>query len=266
MSYILDALRRADSERERGQVPGIHALSMPPAQDEATAAPRAARWVWALAATGTLLAGVLAWVVASPETPMRQPPQAHSPATPAPIRPLVADPAAVRAVPPTVFTPEYASTRPASTTAAASATPGTTLARGAGALATPAAPAAPPTPATPVALGASPITRAAAAPAQTPRTAAAGPAAAPGPGPSVSVGPEPRIQALHELPEEVRRAIPALVVNGSVYSKNPADRFLIVNGQIVHESEPVAPDVVLEKIGQRAAVLNTHGHRFEISY
>lgn len=281
MSYILDALRRADSERERGRIPGIHALPMPPALDEATAAPRAARWVWALGATGTLLAGVLAWVLASPETPTRQPPQALSPATPAPIRPLLADPAAVPAVPPTVLARDDASARPASTTAAATATPGTTLTRDTGASATLATPGAPPTSAasgapptsatsatsaTPVAVGASPITREAAAPAQTARTAAAGPAAAPGPGPSLAVGPEPRIQALHELPEEVRRAIPPLVVNGSVYSKNPADRFLIVNGQIVRESEPVAPDVMLEKIGPRAAVLNSHGHRFEISY
>ena len=264
MSYILDALRRADSERERGQVPGIHALSMPPALDEAPAAPRTARWVWALAATGTLLAGVLAWllawVVASPEAPMRARPQALSPATPAPIHPLLADPAAVPAVPPTVLARDDASARPASTTAAATARPGTTFPRGAGASAAPA------TPATPVAVGVSPVTGEAAAPAQTPRTATAGPAAAPGPGPSAVIGTEPRIHALHELPEEVRRAIPPLVVNGSVYSKNPEDRFLIVNGQIVHESEPVAPDVRLEKIGQRAAVLNTHGYRFEISY
>ena len=76
----------------------------------------------------------------------------------------------------------------------------------------------------------------------------------------------PRILALHELPSDVRRAIPPLVVNGSVYSKNPADRFLIVNGLIVHESDSVAPDVVLESIGPRAAVLSTLGHRFEISY
>ena len=262
MSYILDALRRADSERERGQVPGIHALSMPLALDEAPAAPRAARWVWALAAAGTLLAGILAWVLASREAPMRAPAQALSPATPAPVRPGAADPAAVPAVLPKVFAPEDASARPASTAVAPAAT-GTTLPRGAGAPATSATPAAA---AIPVAVGASHQAREAAPPAQMPRTAAAGRAAAPGPGASAAIGTEPRIHALHELPEEVRRAIPPLVVNGSVYSKNPEDRFLIVNGQIVHESEPVAPDVVLEKIGQRAAVLNTHGHRFEISY
>lgn len=262
MSYILDALRRADLERERGQVPGIHALSIPLALDEAPAAPRVARWVWTLAATGTLLAGVLAWLWASPEAPTRAPAQALSPATPAPVRPGNADPAAVPAVLPAVIAREDSAARPAST-AAAPATPGTNLSRGVGAPATPVARA---TPATPVAVGASTIAREAAPPAQTARTAAAEPPSAPSPGASAAIGTEPRIQALHELPDEVRRAIPPLVVNGSVYSKNPADRFLIVNGQIVHESEPVAPDVVLEKIGQRAAVLNALGHRFEISY
>ena len=78
--------------------------------------------------------------------------------------------------------------------------------------------------------------------------------------------PPPRLYAQHELPEEIRRGVPALVVNGSVFSKNPADRFLIINGQIVHEKEVVAPDVVLEQIKLRAAVLATKGYRFEITY
>ncbi|MFO1267813.1 MAG: hypothetical protein U1F67_14180 [Rubrivivax sp.] len=48
MSYILDALRRAESERERGQVPGLHAQPVPvgvgeePPRRDAQGA--AARW------------------------------------------------------------------------------------------------------------------------------------------------------------------------------------------------------------------------------
>ena len=40
MSYILDALRRADAERERGNVPGLHAQPMP-----AVTAPGAHTWL-----------------------------------------------------------------------------------------------------------------------------------------------------------------------------------------------------------------------------
>ena len=48
MSYILDALRRADSERERGAVPGIHALPLPaPSADEFV---RRTPWPWLVAA------------------------------------------------------------------------------------------------------------------------------------------------------------------------------------------------------------------------
>ena len=35
MSYILDALRRADAERERGAVPGLHAQPVPPVSADA---------------------------------------------------------------------------------------------------------------------------------------------------------------------------------------------------------------------------------------
>ncbi|MCS6944870.1 MAG: general secretion pathway protein GspB [Sutterellaceae bacterium] len=46
MSYILDALRRADAERERGSVPGLHTLSL--AAEVPSPAPPAPyrRWPW----------------------------------------------------------------------------------------------------------------------------------------------------------------------------------------------------------------------------
>lgn len=65
MSYILDALRRAESERQRGQVPGLGAL--PPPQASA-AGPAGSRAVW-WAALGLLLLGlaaVLLWWLQRP--------------------------------------------------------------------------------------------------------------------------------------------------------------------------------------------------------
>lgn len=45
MSYILDALRRAESERQRGQVPGLGAAPLPVAQTAAAPGRRALPWI-----------------------------------------------------------------------------------------------------------------------------------------------------------------------------------------------------------------------------
>src|SRR5687768_196597 len=61
MSYILDALRRADSERERGTVPSIHAQPVP----VGSADPRPHRpgkaWPWVVVGLSAGLAVPLAW-------------------------------------------------------------------------------------------------------------------------------------------------------------------------------------------------------------
>ena len=47
MSYILEALRKADAERERGTVPDLHAQLLPGAPvEEDIPAPRGTRWWW----------------------------------------------------------------------------------------------------------------------------------------------------------------------------------------------------------------------------
>ncbi len=60
MSYILDALRRAETERDRGQVPGLNAQPASASATESPAPPLpVARW---LGVSGlTLLAVLLAW-------------------------------------------------------------------------------------------------------------------------------------------------------------------------------------------------------------
>ena len=64
MSYILDALRRADSERDRGAVPDVHARQVPMAagQDEPAHA-SLPPWAWVGAALLVLLIGALAWLL-----------------------------------------------------------------------------------------------------------------------------------------------------------------------------------------------------------
>jgi general secretion pathway protein B len=101
MSYILDALRRAeaDRERERGQVPGLH--TQPQASSEAAPAAGRRRWLpWAGAGL-LLLAGLGAgsWWAGSPREAAAPPPQ------PLPAPPVATAPVPAPMAPPVVSTP-----------------------------------------------------------------------------------------------------------------------------------------------------------------
>jgi len=61
MSYILEALRRAETERDRGQVPGLNAQSAPTSPPPSAARPSAARWLGLGLAGVVVLAALLAW-------------------------------------------------------------------------------------------------------------------------------------------------------------------------------------------------------------
>jgi len=75
-----------------------------------------------------------------------------------------------------------------------------------------------------------------------------------------------RIYAVSELPEDVRRSLPALPIGGAMYSKNAADRMLIVGGQILHEGDTIAPELKLEQIRLKSAVFRYKSYRYEVSY
>jgi general secretion pathway protein B len=77
---------------------------------------------------------------------------------------------------------------------------------------------------------------------------------------------EPRVYQLSELPDEIRRELPTLAVGGAMYSQNPANRMLIVNGQTFHEGDKLAPNLSLEQIRLKSAVLEYKGYRYGISY
>lgn len=120
MSYILDALRRADAERERGAVPDLNAqpLALTIVDDEPP--PRAGvPWVWLGAGALLALAGVAVWqfsgsappIVAQPAPapmPMQMPVPAPAPA-PAVVTPPSPPPVAAVAAP----APEPAASLPA---------------------------------------------------------------------------------------------------------------------------------------------------------
>jgi general secretion pathway protein B len=238
MSYILDALRRADAERQRGQVPGLHAPSSSPGAPAAGAPPRTALWA-ALAALGLVGAGLAGWWL------WREP-----------VAPAVALPAGAPMAPATVVQPQATVTAPAA--APPPAPVATTLPVVVSAPSpAPALVPALPTPAPPpvAALPAPPPVAALPAPPPT--------AATPAP-PRPGAAPEPRAVPLAELSPEQRRELPPMAVGGSIWSDSAANRFVIINGQLVREGESAAPGVALERIGPKSAVLRWRELRIEL--
>ena len=59
---------------------------------------------------------------------------------------------------------------------------------------------------------------------------------------------------------------PKLIITGGVYSTNPAQRMLIVNGQVVNQGADLGSGVTLEEIKPKAAVLTFRGARYSVAY
>lgn len=244
MSYVLDALRRADAERQRGALPGLQ--SQPQAPAAAGAGPRSTT---AFALMGAGAVGLLAigaalawWLLKAPDAPA---PVATTTRPPA----VLALPAPVAPVP----APSAPNTAPANP-------------------ATPATAALPPEPIPmpdPVAKADTASPPKAAASAVAAPLPAANTAAARGPAASAATAPPPaaeRLPTLAELPEALRRQIPALQPGGAMDSPQPSARLLIVNGQPFREGDQLAPGLTLLQIRLRSAVLDFRGTRFELRY
>jgi general secretion pathway protein B len=206
MSYVLEALKRADAQRERGQVPGLNAqpAGLPPLDDDTPAVRRA---------PGLLLAGagVLALLLLGAWWWSR----------PAPV-PVVVTAASAPAAAPALVVPA-----PAPLEAAPAPVEPLRV--------TPKPPPAPPAPAVAAAPKADPA------------------ASAPG-----------RITPLRELPEATRRELPQLVIGGSMYSAQPSQRLVILNGQVFHEGGQVGAELVVEQIRPKSIVLRFRQQRYEM--
>ena len=218
MSYILEALKKAQAERQLGSAPTIHALPI-----QAAAAPHAAAgrtpWLIAGACVALLVAGaaVMWW---------------RTPAQPAPavlaVQPVVAPPPVVVAAAPAPVPVPVPVARPAPV---AQPLPP----KAAPAPAPAPAPVAPPKPPVPV-------------------------AAAPAP------APEEQLPFMNQLPEPQRSEVPKVTFGGYMYSKNPADRLLLIDKVLRHEGEEVAPGLILEQLQPKAAVMNYRGTRYRVAY
>ncbi len=238
MSYILDALQRAALERERasGTVPGLQTRSI--AAEAATRKGGAVmRHRWPLLALGIVLAiaaiSIILWRTSPVSTPVALSPLDSGPAA----APVAATAVAVAAVVSPTAAPEPSSLNspsplPAPVRVAPSKAPSTAL------VTAPAeAPQSVPVPRPPPQLGAS-----------APQT------------------PKATLPFLKDLPDALRTQIPPLSISGVVYSENPAQRLLLLNGQVLTQGSRAAEDLVLDEIHPRWSDFTFKGTRFKLSH
>lgn len=100
MSYILDALRKADAQRARDPARGIHAQPAPAMAGGASRGPRREHWIWGGVAALILLAAVWVWFGPGPVTPAPTAPAPVLRIESAPAAPPVALPPAAEVLPP----------------------------------------------------------------------------------------------------------------------------------------------------------------------
>lgn len=233
MSYILEALKKAQAERARGAVPGVDAQPLP------TIAPRApaAQWLWITGALAAVALGaVLLWPAAQTSR------QTGTPAGPTPPVAMRTEESAPRAAAPAAQTPTPAPT-PAPTPTPAPA------------------PAARSAPTAPVPASAAP----AVSPAPPAKPARRMGETAPAATPAATPAPE-RIALLQELPAQIQREIPPIAINGYLYASNPADRSVLINNRLRREGDQLADGLTLEKLLPSEMVLNYRGYRYRVSY
>jgi general secretion pathway protein B len=218
MSYILEALKKAQAERQLGNAPTLHAPTLQASGPASVTARFSKPLLLSVVAMAAVIGVLLVLVARTPEPASA--PVAATPAQPAPAPVAAAAPASAA---PTPLPAPVAELPPSVANLARASAPASA--------AQPAVAAAPvPVPAKPAA------------------------------------APEEPVVNLRELPEPIQRSIPPVTVGGYIYSKNPADRLLLVDKILRHEGEEVAPGLLLEKLQPKEAVFNFKGYRYRVPY
>jgi general secretion pathway protein B len=247
MSFILDALRKSEHERQRQLGPSIAELPV------ARPAPRVPPWVWvALAALLTLNIAVVGWFLTRPDDAPAPPPAPPAPAgaTPGQVAeaPLAA-PAPVSAVPaaPTSAPPatqlQQVETTPAVVPDSTAPTAAVREVR----------PLAEEAYAEPPAV--EPVFTAPEAPDPALLPAPPMPAAR---GTPVTAG----VPTIDQLPPQATAGLPPLSIDLHIYANQPAQRAVFINGTRYREGERLTGGAVVQQITPDGAVISYGGQRF----
>jgi general secretion pathway protein B len=265
MSYILEALKKAQAERQVGSTPTIHAS---PLIHAAPAGPAASGKPLLIGlGAGALvvaLAAVVAWrhqggVPASPPVVVA----ASTPTAPPTAPAVVPEPArlpAPAAIPKAVARPTPAAIpEPAPRPAPAP--------RVKTAVAKPVPPPLPEPAVQPERAVPRPVSPAVHEPAMTRAPSQpAVPAAATGQQPEAEPVAYAAVRSLQTLPEVIQREVPKVAFGGYIYSQNAEDRLLLVDKILRREGEEVAPGLMLERLLPKAAIMNYRGYRYRVPY
>lgn len=238
MSFILDALRKSDQQRQRGAAPTLMSAPVPATQ------PKPFTWWWyAMLAAVLMSAGVLiGWlhqwqpesmdqavqpgIGRNPEASAQKltaaplPAVTEIPGKPVQLQPPL-EPTPTQAAPPAVTPPE--------------------------ATAKPVMPAPQP-------VEAPAGSRVATAPTSVPEQHAA-----------TSPGEAPRatgVMALTELPPALQQEIAKLAILAHSYASKPKDRFVFINDRMWREEESPLPGLKLEQITPEGMIFSYKGYRF----
>ena len=222
MSYILDALKRADAERQHGTVPSLHTRQVTTPTLQNTSGAQNRRWLTASAVLILAAAAAVGgwfWRAPSNDAPRQADAQIAltSPVASPPPLPALAAPTLLPAPVPAPVTAAPVAPKPK--------------------------PEPAPKPETP------------------PRRIAA-----PKPTPPPPAAASAELPLLSELPDNIRRQIPAMAINGVVYSDNPGQRVLLVNQQVLTQGSQAVPDVKLEEIRPHSSVFSFQGTRFRLAH
>ena len=244
MSYILDALRKSDQQRQRGAAPTLLA-----AQTAAIAPKQPAVLTYGLLAVVLVGAGVvIGWLrpwqtePTAPHTPVSvivKPVESNPPA-PGPAPSAIAPRPPSRELQTTQAEPARSEMAPQSKDATQPAQAGSVAPEN-----VPRAKTKPRTRAKPEMDG-PPHVVAAAAPEKAAADAADGP-------PVISIA---------ELPPQVREALPVMTISVHGYSDNPEGRLVGINYRILREGDSVVPGLELQQITPDGMIFSFKGFRF----
>jgi len=224
MSYILEALKKSDQQRQRGATPTL------PTTQVAIAAPKQPVFLYyGLLAAVLLAAGiVIGWLrpwQAEPPAPATEPIAAKSPISISAPAPLPEPPETARQtaqeLPTTNSTPAV---QPAPMVAAMKADMP--------------------------------------APTRTETHSAPPTATAPIPERPADAALEQKVIPMAELPLQIQQEIPAMTIPLHAYSSKPKDRLVSINDRMLKEGESLTPGLRLEQITPDGLIFSYKGNRF----